>query len=164
MRFTKIRQHVFSLIWSGHQPIGAYAILEALKTDYPRAAPPTVYRALDFLIEIGLIHRIESMNAFVGCTHPDKRHTGQFLICESCGGAAAVLGAARAIGQLQPPGIECHFVVAACENMINEKGIVPSDILTASNGKTIEVLNTDAEGTLKYDRKKENDKDCSPKY
>ena len=79
---------------------------------------------------------------------------GMELMKFDCGGAAAVLGAARAIGQLQPPGIECHFVVAACENMINEKGIVPSDILTASNGKTIEVLNTDAEGTLKYDRKR----------
>ena len=88
MRFTKIRQSVLTLIWSGHQPIGAYTILEALKTDYPRAAPPTVYRALDFLTEIGLIHRIESRNAFVGCTHPDERHTGQFLICERCGTAA----------------------------------------------------------------------------
>lgn len=65
-----------------------------------------------------------------------------------CGGAAAVLGAARAIGALKPPGVECHFVVAACENMISDKGVVPSDILTASNGKTIEVLNTDAEGRL----------------
>lgn len=65
-----------------------------------------------------------------------------------CGGAAAVLGAARAVGALKPPGVECHFVVAACENMINGKGMVPSDILTASNGKTIEVLNTDAEGRL----------------
>eukprot|EP00529_Nitzschia_sp_RCC80_P011398 CAMPEP_0113503824 /NCGR_PEP_ID=MMETSP0014_2-20120614/34378_1 /TAXON_ID=2857 /ORGANISM="Nitzschia sp." /LENGTH=636 /DNA_ID=CAMNT_0000398873 /DNA_START=9 /DNA_END=1915 /DNA_ORIENTATION=+ /assembly_acc=CAM_ASM_000159 len=65
-----------------------------------------------------------------------------------CGGSAAVLGAARAVGALKPPGVECHFVVAACENMINEKGVVPSDILTASNGKTIEVLNTDAEGRL----------------
>eukprot|EP00980_Cylindrotheca_fusiformis_P028742 scaffold22641_cov206-Cylindrotheca_fusiformis.AAC.12 len=65
-----------------------------------------------------------------------------------CGGAAAVLGAARAVGALKPPGVECHFVVAACENMINDKAIVPSDILTASNGKTIEVLNTDAEGRL----------------
>jgi leucyl aminopeptidase len=65
-----------------------------------------------------------------------------------CGGAAAVLGAARAVGALKPPGVECHFVVAACENMISDKGVVPSDILTASNGKTIEVLNTDAEGRL----------------
>ena len=65
-----------------------------------------------------------------------------------CGGAAAVLGAARAVGDIQPEGVEAHFVVAACSNMINAKAVVPSDVLTASNGKTIEVLNTDAEGRL----------------
>jgi leucyl aminopeptidase len=65
-----------------------------------------------------------------------------------CGGAAAVLGAARAIGELAPLGVEAHFIVAACENMINERAMVPSDVLTASNGKTIEVVNTDAEGRL----------------
>eukprot|EP00584_Thalassiosira_punctigera_P013845 CAMPEP_0172553454 /NCGR_PEP_ID=MMETSP1067-20121228/51021_1 /TAXON_ID=265564 ORGANISM="Thalassiosira punctigera, Strain Tpunct2005C2" /NCGR_SAMPLE_ID=MMETSP1067 /ASSEMBLY_ACC=CAM_ASM_000444 /LENGTH=611 /DNA_ID=CAMNT_0013341647 /DNA_START=143 /DNA_END=1978 /DNA_ORIENTATION=+ len=65
-----------------------------------------------------------------------------------CGGSAAVLGAARAVGDIQPPGVEAHFIVAACENMINARAVVPSDILTASNGKTIEVLNTDAEGRL----------------
>lgn len=70
------------------------------------------------------------------------------LMKTDCGGAAAVLGAARTVGALKPPGVECNFVVAACENMINGKGMVPSDILTASNGKTIEVLNTDAEGRL----------------
>mmetsp|Transcript_15552 Transcript_15552/g.34680 ORF Transcript_15552/g.34680 Transcript_15552/m.34680 type:complete len:649 (-) Transcript_15552:214-2160(-) len=65
-----------------------------------------------------------------------------------CGGSAATLGAARAVGQLAPEGVECHFLVAACENMINDRAVVPSDILTASNGKTIEVINTDAEGRL----------------
>jgi leucyl aminopeptidase len=65
-----------------------------------------------------------------------------------CGGAAAVIGAARAIGHLRPEGVEAHFIVAACSNMINSKAVVPSDVLTASNGKTIEVLNTDAEGRL----------------
>ncbi|GKY97306.1 hypothetical protein MPSEU_000689000 [Mayamaea pseudoterrestris] len=65
-----------------------------------------------------------------------------------CGGAAAVLGAARAIGAMQPEGVEAHFFIAACENMVNEKAYVPSDILTAMNGKTIEVMNTDAEGRL----------------
>lgn len=65
-----------------------------------------------------------------------------------CGGAAAVLGAAKAIGDLAPENVEAHFFVAACENMINEKAMVPSDILTASNGKTIEIINTDAEGRL----------------
>ena len=48
-------------------------------------APPTVYRALDFLLELGLIHRIESMNAFVGCNTPEQRHEGQFFICNNCG-------------------------------------------------------------------------------
>lgn len=65
-----------------------------------------------------------------------------------CGGAAAVLGAARTIAEIAPDGVEVHFIVAACENMISGKAMVPSDILTASNGKTIEVMNTDAEGRL----------------
>jgi leucyl aminopeptidase len=73
---------------------------------------------------------------------------GMELMKFDCGGAAAVLGAARAIAQLQPEDVEIHFVVAACENMINEKAMVPGDILSASNGKTIEVMNTDAEGRL----------------
>lgn len=64
------------------------------------------------------------------------------------GGAAAVLGAAKAIGQIKPPGVEIHFVIAACENMISGTGMRPGDIITASNGKTIEVNNTDAEGRL----------------
>jgi leucyl aminopeptidase len=65
-----------------------------------------------------------------------------------CGGAAAVLGAARSIARIQPKGVEVHFVIAACENMIGPKAYVPSDVLIASNGKTIEVVNTDAEGRL----------------
>ena len=59
-----------------------------------------------------------------------------------------MLGAARALGGLAPAGVTCHFVVASCENMIGSRGLRPGDILTASNGKTIEVNNTDAEGRL----------------
>ncbi|CAM9931464.1 unnamed protein product, partial [Hapterophycus canaliculatus] len=64
------------------------------------------------------------------------------------GGSACTLGAAKAIAQLKPDGVEAHFIVAACENMVSEKAMRPGDILTASNGKTIEVINTDAEGRL----------------
>ncbi|MCS5692172.1 leucyl aminopeptidase [Cyanobium sp. FGCU-6] len=64
------------------------------------------------------------------------------------GGSAAVLGAARALGQRRPEGVEVHVIVAACENMISGGAIHPGDVLTASNGKTIEVNNTDAEGRL----------------
>lgn len=65
-----------------------------------------------------------------------------------CGGAAAVLGAAKATASSAPEGVEAHFIVAACENMISDRAMVPSDVLTASNGMTIEVDNTDAEGRL----------------
>jgi leucyl aminopeptidase len=64
------------------------------------------------------------------------------------GGSAAVLGAARSIAQLQPAGVEVHFIVASCENMISGGAVHPGDIVTASNGKTIEINNTDAEGRL----------------
>ncbi|KAF8686242.1 hypothetical protein HU200_043626 [Digitaria exilis] len=64
------------------------------------------------------------------------------------GGSAVVFGAAKALGQIKPPGVEVHFIAAACENMISGTGMRPGDIVTASNGKTIEVDNTDAEGRL----------------
>ncbi len=64
------------------------------------------------------------------------------------GGAGAVLGAAKALAAIAPSGVEVHVIVAACENMISAQAYRPGDILTASNGKTIEVLNTDAEGRL----------------
>ncbi len=64
------------------------------------------------------------------------------------GGSAAVIGAARALGELAPKDIEIHFIIAACENMINGSAVHPGDIVKASNGKTIEINNTDAEGRL----------------
>ena len=82
-RFTTIRRRIFELVWQQHKPIGAYEVLEKLQQD-GRAAPPTVYRALDFLLELGLVHRIASLNAYVGCVHPEYPHDGQFLICTSC--------------------------------------------------------------------------------
>ncbi len=87
-RLTALRREVLMLVWGGHEPVGAYAILEALRRSHPGAAPPTVYRALDFLIEHGLIHRIESLNAYVGCSRPERPHVSQFLICGGCGATA----------------------------------------------------------------------------
>ncbi|OED41498.1 Fur family transcriptional regulator [Endozoicomonas sp. (ex Bugula neritina AB1)] len=85
VRLTPIREKVLELVWQNHQPIGAYDILAiiAKKEDRP-AQPPTVYRALDFLQEQGLVHRIASINAFIGCPHPGEHHKGCFLICENC--------------------------------------------------------------------------------
>jgi Fur family zinc uptake transcriptional regulator len=83
-RLTDLRREVLALVWQGHEPVGAYDVLDALRRRHPGAAPPTVYRALEFLIAEGLIHRIESLNAYVGCSRPDEPHVSQFLICERC--------------------------------------------------------------------------------
>ncbi len=84
LRFTALRRRVLELIWDSHKPVGAYDILESLNQSGKRAAPPTVYRALGFLIEADLVHRLDSLNAFIGCADPRHSHSGQFLICREC--------------------------------------------------------------------------------
>jgi Fur family transcriptional regulator, zinc uptake regulator len=97
VRLTPLRRRVLELVWHNHNPVGAYAILEAMQADRwtgskadtrGPVAPPTVYRALDFLLENGLVHRIEMLNAYIGCCQPGARHSGQFLLCGACGSAA----------------------------------------------------------------------------
>ena len=85
VRFTPLRRRVLELIWESHVPLGAYAILDHLQAAGKRVRPPTVYRALDFLKEQGLIHRIESQNAYLGCGDPQHPHSSQHLICQGCG-------------------------------------------------------------------------------
>jgi Fur family transcriptional regulator, zinc uptake regulator len=88
VKLTAQRQTVLQLIWQSHKPLGAYPLMGQLQqlTGKP-IAPPTVYRALEFLLEQGLIHRVHSLNAFVGCDHPGQPHSGQLLICRACGDA-----------------------------------------------------------------------------
>jgi Fur family zinc uptake transcriptional regulator len=84
VRFTPLRRRVLELVWSSHESAKAYDLLDALKTYDPAAKPATIYRALDFLLEQGLIHRVESLNAFIGCNEPERRHELLLLICERC--------------------------------------------------------------------------------
>lgn len=83
-KLTPVRRRVLELVWDSHEPLGAYALLDGLAVDGRRPAPPTVYRALDFLVAHGLVHRIDSLNAFVGCPHPGENHRTLFLICRVC--------------------------------------------------------------------------------
>ena len=85
VRLTVQRRRVLAVVCRSERPLGAYDILAALRDELPRAAPPTVYRALDFLLAQGLVHKLETLHAYVGCTHPDHPHWGQFLICTACG-------------------------------------------------------------------------------
>ena len=84
-RLTRLRRRVLELVWQGHAAVKAYDLLGALDRKGGAAKPPTVYRALDFLMAHGLVHRLESLNAYIGCPQPDAPHDGQFLICDSCG-------------------------------------------------------------------------------
>jgi Fur family zinc uptake transcriptional regulator len=93
-RLTDVRRKVLALVWQSHAPVGAYALLSRLNARGGRVAPIAVYRALDFLMEQGLVHRIASLNAYIGCAHAGHDHAAQFLICRACGTAAELENAA----------------------------------------------------------------------
>jgi len=90
-RLTDLRRQVLGLILNRDAPTGAYDLLDQLRSTRQGAAPPTVYRALEFLLEQGLIHKLERLSAFVGCVaEEDHDHAAQFLICRSCGRVAEI--------------------------------------------------------------------------
>ncbi len=122
-RLTPVRQRVLELIWQSHKPLGAYQILEQLAREGFNSAPPTVYRALEFLLEQGLAHRITSLNAFVGCCHPERHHQGYFLLCRACGSAQELQ--LDALGQqLQQIAAAQHFRLEA--QIIELSGLCPN--------------------------------------
>lgn len=94
VRFTPLRQEVYRLILSADKPMGAYDLISALQNSRftqssesrkkTNIAPPTIYRSLDFLLSQGLIHQLNSLNAYIPCCHPRDSHTSAFLICNEC--------------------------------------------------------------------------------
>jgi len=99
---TALRRSVLELILAAESPLTAYQLLDQLRAVRKSAVPPTVYRALEFLLENRLVHRIERLNAFVPCTETDHDHKDvQFLICGACGTVAEIedSGVARALAK-----------------------------------------------------------------
>ena len=84
VQLTPIRYQILELIWESHKPVKAYDLLERVRPLAMAAKPPTIYRALEFLFEQGLIHRIESLNAFIGCSCANAPHEQLLLICKNC--------------------------------------------------------------------------------
>lgn len=84
MQLTTIRRNTLELIWGSHRAVKAYDLLDQIKLIQQTAKPTTVYRALDFLLEQGFIHRVESLNAFIGCSCSEQQHEQLLLICVQC--------------------------------------------------------------------------------
>lgn len=89
-RLTELRRRVLCLILEAECPLTAYQLLDRLKETHKGAVPPTIYRALDFLMEQRLIHKVERLNAFIPCAETGHQHPVQFLICRECGRVAEI--------------------------------------------------------------------------
>lgn len=84
LRLTPVRARVLEILLESHRAMGAYEILDRLKTDGMGSQPPVVYRALEFLVAHGFVHKLERLNAFAACCQPDLSHEPIFMICEEC--------------------------------------------------------------------------------
>lgn len=125
LRLTPIRMQMLELIAAAGKPVKAYDLLDRLKDERSNAAPPTVYRALDFLLENGFIHKLQSINAYVSCHHPSVVHQVPFLICDRCESAVEICDErvadllnvqARALGfRPRAQTLEVHGVCKRCE-------------------------------------------------
>ncbi len=124
LRFTPVRRKVLEILLQEHRALGAYAILDRLREDGFGSQPPVAYRALDFLVANGLAHKIERLNAFIACVHPQKSHTPAFMICRLCDAVAETLSspargalgdAARATGfRIERTVVEAEGVCPLC--------------------------------------------------
>lgn len=109
VRLTPLRRRVLELIWEDHRAVKAYDLLGRIQP-LRSAKPATVYRALEFLLAQGLIHKLESQNAFIGCGCGDRPHRVLLLICTGCGKVA----------ELPAPG-----VMAAVTDALEQVGFLP---------------------------------------
>lgn len=124
IRLTPVRRRTLEILLESHRAMGAYDVLDRLAAEGFGRQPPVVYRALDFLVEHGLAHRIQLLNAFAACMHPGTDHQPVFLICRACNriaeapaepARAALAAAAGAIGfTVEKTSIEATGLCPAC--------------------------------------------------
>lgn len=129
LRFTPVRRKVLEILLQEHKAMGAYAVLDRLSEDGFGSQPPVAYRALDFLVEHGFVHKIERLNAFIACAHPGQSHAPAFMVCRVCDAVAEArsepakgsLGAAaRASGfRIERTIVEAEGVCPDCAEKAN---------------------------------------------
>ncbi|MEM7179130.1 MAG: Fur family transcriptional regulator [Pseudomonadota bacterium] len=125
LRLTPVRRRVLEILLETHEAMGAYDLLKRLDAEGMKAQPPVAYRALSFLQENGFVHKIEALNAYVACMHPDQDHTPAFMICRGCGAVAETISdmpnhafedAAKNVGfQIESAVIEMQGLCPNCQ-------------------------------------------------
>lgn len=110
LRLTPVRRRVLEILLENHRAMGAYEILDRLAAEGFGKQPPVAYRALDFLVEHGLAHRVQRLNAFAACLHPGQPHSPAFLICRACNKVAEAPAAALR-GALEAEAASLGFTV-----------------------------------------------------
>jgi Fur family zinc uptake transcriptional regulator len=123
-RLTPVRRRVLEILLEEHKALGAYDVLARLAQDGFGNQPPVAYRALEFLVDQGLAHRIQRLNAFTACAHMGEEHAPAFLICRTChtvaeaaatpARAALEVEAAKAGFQVERTTIEALGLCPAC--------------------------------------------------
>ena len=129
LRFTPVRRKVLEILLQEHRALGAYVILDRLRDDGFGSQPPVAYRALDFLVTHGLAHKIERLNAFIACAHPDQAHAPTFMICRLCDSVAeaqsektrsALASAAKETGfRIERTVVEAEGICPGCAEKAN---------------------------------------------
>lgn len=104
-RLTPIRRHVLQLLLQQHRSLKAYELLEQIRSKHPNAAPPTVYRALDFLVEQGLAHRLDASNAWTACHDAGGDPHDLLVVCTDCG----------VVAELSDPGLNRQLAVRVAQ-------------------------------------------------
>lgn len=130
LQFTQVRRRVLEILLCEHRALGAYDILSRLSLEGLGSQPPVAYRALDFLVLNGFVHKVEKLNAFIACSYSGKKHLPAFMICRICNSIAesrtktsadSLGNAAREAGfQIENTVVEAEGVCPTCQNLMPE--------------------------------------------
>lgn len=120
-RLTPIRRRTLEILLESHAALGAYDVLARLADEGLGSKPPVAYRALGFLVDQGLAHRIARLNAFVACARPGHRHPPAFMICRACRQVAESTDAAS---PLRAPADASGFVIE--HTSVEAEGLCPA--------------------------------------
>ena len=133
VRLTPVRQRTLEILLEEHRAMGAYEVLDRLIADGFGKQPPVAYRALEFLVDLGLVHRINRLNAFAACAHAGEAHAPTFLICQTCHSIVEI-PAPRLQDAINATATECGFRVEFAS--VEAIGLCPKCQHTAGSGIT----------------------------